>query len=101
MPSWLIIYEVIPIVLAIIAIPNLISTLTHGRSKKVAFLALVACILLIIIQTGEIQALLLNSVLPLSILNKAWTLFNSLVMCIFIIWSSRTRGTSNGEQDSN
>jgi uncharacterized membrane protein len=84
-------FEFIPVVLAIVAIPNLLSTLNRGRSKKLVFPALAACILLVIAQTGWIQALLSNNTLAMSTFDKIWTIFNSLVMYTFIAWSTKTR----------
>ena len=93
MPVWLVIFEFIPVVLAIIAIPNLLSTLRQGRSKNLVLSALAACVILIIAQTGWIQAQLSQNTLAWTLFDKLWTVFNILVMYIFIIWSSRARGT--------
>jgi uncharacterized membrane protein len=84
-------FEFIPVVLAIVAIPNLLSTLSRGRSKNLVLPALVACIILIIAQTGWIQALLSQNVLAMTAFDKLWTVFNTLVMYVFIVWSARIR----------
>jgi uncharacterized membrane protein len=92
MPVALIIFEFIPVVLAIIAIPNLLSTLRQGRSKNLVLSALAACVILIIAQTGWIQAQLSQNTLAWTLFDKLWTVFNALVMYIFIMWSSKVRG---------
>ncbi len=81
-------------VLAIIAIPHLLSTLNRGRRKTLVLPAVIACILLIIAQTGWIQALLSENTLSMSFFDKIWTVFNSLVMYTFIAWSNFTRGST-------
>ena len=92
MPVALIIFEFIPVVLAIIAIPNLLSTLRQGRSKNLVLSALAACVILIIAQTGWIQAQLSHNTLAWTLFDKLWTVFNALVMYIFIMWSTKVRG---------
>ena len=92
MPVWLVIFEFIPVVLAIIAIPNLLSSLRRGRSKGLVLSALAACVILIIAQTGWIQAQLSHNTLAWTLFDKLWTIFNALVMSIFIMWSTKTRG---------
>jgi uncharacterized membrane protein len=92
MPVALIIFEFIPVILAIIAIPNLLSTLRQGRSKNLVLSALAACVILIIAQTGWIQAQLSHNTLAWTLFDKLWTVFNALVMYIFIMWSSKVRG---------
>ncbi len=91
MPILHIMFEFIPVILAIIAIPSLISTLRRGRRKLIVLPALLSCILLIIAQTGWIQALLSHNTLAMTLFDKLWTLFNSLVMGTFIIWSRGAR----------
>ncbi len=94
MPLLHIIFEFIPVILAVIAIPSLLSTLRRGRRKVIVLPALLACILLIIAQTGWIQALLSHNTLAMTMFDKLWTIFNSLVMTTFILWSRQSRGTS-------
>ena len=44
--------EILPVVLAIVAIPLLIKSATLGREKLIVGSAIVACVLLIVAQTG-------------------------------------------------
>lgn len=94
MPLLHILFEFIPVILAIIAIPSLLSTLRRGRRKILVLPALLSCILLIVAQSGWIQALLSHNTLTMSLFDKVWTIFNSLVMFTFIVWSEQSRGSS-------
>ena len=80
------IFEFIPVVLAIIAIPELLLSLNRGRQKTLVLTAVLCCILLIIAQTGWTQALLSNNEHTANFIDKLWTVFNSLVMVTFILW---------------
>lgn len=83
--------EFVPVILAIIAIPSLVSTINYGRKKSVVFPAIISCVLLIVAQTGWTQALLTHNSIAMTLFDKIWTVFNSLVMITFIIWSKQTR----------
>lgn len=83
--------EFVPVILAIIAIPSLFSAINYGRKESGVFPAIVSCVLLIVTQTGWIQALLTHNSIAMTLFDKIWTVFNSLVMITFIIWSKQTR----------
>ncbi len=84
-------FEFVPVILAIVAIPTLLRSLQYGRRRLPVLLAVASCILLIIAQTGWIQAYLSNSVMAMTLFDKVWTIFNSLVMLNFIVWSNPFR----------
>jgi hypothetical protein len=94
-------FEFVPVILSIVAIPMLLRSLQYGRRKTPVLLAVIACILLIVAQTGWIQAYLSSSVMAMSVFDKVWTVFNTVVMLVFISWSNPFRKGDVSEQSNN
>lgn len=86
-----ILIEFIPVVLALIAIPTIVNTRKLGRDPGLVFLATAACVLLVVAQTGWIQALLTNNSLVMTVFDYIWTIFNTVVMLTFIKLFKRSR----------
>lgn len=86
-----ILFEFIPVILALVAIPTIVNARKFGRDPTLIFLAATACALLIIAQTGWIQALLTNNSLAMTMFDHIWTVFNSVVMLTFIKLFKRSR----------
>jgi len=83
--------EFIPVILAIIAIPTIVNARSLGRDPKLVWSTAGACVILIIAQTGWIQAILTNNTIALTVFDYTWTLFNCMVMIIFIRLFKRSR----------
>jgi len=86
-----ILFEFVPVILAIMAIPSLLKSMRYGRRPVPIVLAVVACILLIIAQTGWIQAYLTEAQMAMTLFDKLWTVFNIMVMVVFITWANPFR----------
>lgn len=94
MDTFSLLFEFVPVVLAIVAIPQLaIAIIKHKTNRTVMSMALVACILLIIAQTGFIQGYLTNHPQIMSLFDKIWTVFNTLVVASYLVCISNTRSS--------
>lgn len=82
-------FDIIPVILAIVALFVMGNTYSKARrsSDKVSiFLSSIACIILIIAQTGwQYSAYILNDIQGTAWANYAWSAFNILVTIIFNI----------------
>ena len=83
--------EILPVVLAIVAIPLLIKSATLGREKLIVGPAIVACVLLIVAQTGWIESMRHGNMVMQGFFDLIWSVFNTIVMGTFIIGAIRTR----------
>ena len=83
--------DILPVVLAVIAIPLLIKSATLGREKLIVGPAIIACVLLIIAQTGWIEAMRSGNASIQSFFGLLWSIFNTMVMFTFITFAARTR----------
>ena len=83
--------ELLPVVLAIVAIPLLIKSATLGREKLIVGPAILACVFLIIAQTGWIEALRHGNSVLQELFDILWSLFNTTTMLVFIVIATRTR----------
>lgn len=84
--------EILPVVLAIVAIPLLIKSAALGRDKLIVGPAIVACVLLIVAQTGWIESMRHGNVVMQGFFDLIWSIFNTIVMGTFIIVAIRARG---------
>lgn len=83
--------EILPVVLAIVAIPLLIKSATLGRELRIVLPAIMACILLIVAQTGWIESLRNGNTIMQSFFDILWSTFDATVMWVFIVIATRTR----------
>lgn len=91
-------FEMLPLLLAFLAIPYILGCVEKGYSKISAALAILACILLIINQTGWLQSLILQVAFPVWWVDMLWTVFNAVVVLAFIIQANiavRETGSDN------
>ena len=74
-------FDAIPVILAIIVVYKL----SFVRRTMLIMLCKLAALLLIICQTTWIHSYLNNFPMVLSIMENLWTVFNTLVMTIFLL----------------
>ena len=91
MNPYRLILDILPVVLAVIAIPLLIKSAAIGREKLIVGPAIVACVLLIIAQTGWIEAMRSGNNLMQDFFGTVTSCFNITVMLVFIAVAARTR----------
>lgn len=84
MSSVRLMFEFVPVILAIVAIQSLLTSVYYGRRAVMVVPPVFACILLIVAQSGWTQAMLSSNTLALTVFDTMWTLYNTLVMVIFI-----------------
>ena len=82
--------DLLPVALAFLAIPFIARALVINASnltaiqKVGAHLAILSCLLLIIAQSGWINAQLQGNVIWISVMDRVWTFFNTFVMISFL-----------------
>lgn len=76
--------EFIPILLAFTAIVIIAISKKPAQDRWMAVLVLLACVLLLIAQTGWLQALLLGNMVGMGLFEHIWTIFNIIVMLTYI-----------------
>jgi hypothetical protein len=82
--------DLLPVALAFIAIPLMARALVTNASsltlvqKIGAHMAILSCVLLIIAQSGWINAQMNGHVIWVSIMDRVWTFFNTFVMISFL-----------------
>ena len=81
-------FEFIPVILAIVAIPQL--AINGARNYATRF-AIAACVLLIIAQTGWIQSFLTHTPIMMTLFDKLWTVFNTVVVISYMLYAKSTR----------
>jgi uncharacterized membrane protein len=84
-----VVLELMPIMLALIAIPLMAKSMALGRSKIIGGAQMLSAVLLIICETGWILYTS-QSIEQYSLVLYLWPVFNSLVMGIFIATSLRS-----------
>lgn len=84
MSSVRLMFEFVPVILAIVAIQSLLMSVHYGRRQITVIPPVIACMLLIVAQSGWMQALISSNTLALTVFDNIWTIYNALVMTIFI-----------------
>ena len=79
-----ILLEVVPILLAIVAIPLLVKSIFLGRDPKTLAMAIISCILLIIARFGWLHYESTSDCISYSVFNMAWSAFDLIAVVIYI-----------------